>query len=377
MNKTFKVIAPPVIIMLIVIFGFGVTGCNQPDAGEINHRQPGNTEAGNQPQTETVNSAKLNIHFLELGNQYTGDSIYINYGDVDILIDAGSRQSSATTIRAYIDNHIKDNKLEYVIVTHAHQDHIAGFNNSSPITGLFAYEIGTIIDFPKTNSASATYNSYKSAIAAAVKMGAVHYTALQCFNNENGAQREYELGGGVKLEILYNYYYDHSQNNGENDYSVCLRIVQNGNQYIFTGDLEKDGEDRLVDYYAKNFGGLGHCVLYKAGHHASVTSSNTKLMSAITPEYVCVTACAGTSEYTTNNPVKFPSQDFVNRVAPYTDKVFVTTYAGNYPQFESFNGNIVFSVSDGKFDIQCSNNNLKLKETKWFKENRTMPVSWK
>jgi len=177
---------------------------------------------------------------------------------------------------------------------------------------------------------------------------------------------------------LYNYYYDHVQSGGENNYSVCFRIVQDGNQYLFTGDLEKDGEDRLVDYYAKNFGGLGHCVLYKAGHHGSVTSSNIKLMSSITPEYVFVTACVGTSEYTTVNSTKFPSQDFINRTAPYTDKVYATTYAGNYPDFESFNGNIVFSVSEnGIFNVNCSNNNLILKETEWFKNNRTMPSAWK
>jgi beta-lactamase superfamily II metal-dependent hydrolase len=210
-----------------------------------------------------------------------------------------------------------------------------------------------------------------------VKSGAVHYTALQCFNNEGGAQREYALGDGIKLEILYNYYYDHTQSNGENDYSVCFRIIQGNNQYLFTGDLEKNGEDRLVDYYKANFGELGHCVLYKAGHHGSVTSSNEKLMAAITPEYVCVTACVGTLEYTTVNATQFPSQNFINRVAPYTDKVYATTYAGNYPLYSSFNGNIVFSVSSGNFDIQCSNNNLKLKETTWFINNRTMPAVWR
>jgi competence protein ComEC len=377
MRKTFNAllrlarIALAVIIALIVIFGLGMAGCTQPDDNKI-PQQPYVP-----PHTEPRELVDLKIHFLELGNQYTGDSIYINYGDIDILVDAGSRKSSAMTIREYIDNYIQDNKLEYVIVTHAHQDHIDGFNDTNPLIGLFVYEIGTIIDFPLTNSTTQTYNNYKSARDTMVKNGAVHYTALQCFNNEGGAQREYDLGDGIKLEILYNYYYDHTQNNGENDYSVCFRIVQGGNQYIFTGDLEKNGEDRLVDYYQTNFGGLGHCVLYKAGHHGSVTSSNEKLMAAITPEYVCVTACVGTLEYTNVNATQFPSQNFINRVAPYTDKVYATTYAGNYPLFTSFNGNIVFSVSDGNFDIQCSNNNLILKETEWFMKNRTMPAAWR
>jgi len=378
MKKTFK--ASAVIIALIAIFGFVILGCTQSDMNPEQTEIPSKPGSGDQPPagTETRNSAELSVHFLELGNQYTGDSVYIKYGDVEILVDAGSRKASAPTIRNYIDQHNTDGKLEYVIVTHAHQDHIDGFNETSTLTGILTgYEVGTIIEFPLTNSTTATYSNYKTAVAAAVKRGAVRYTALQCYNNEDGAQREYDLGDGVKLEILYNYYYDHTQSSGENDYSVCFRIVQGDKQYIFTGDLEKNGEDKLVDYYAK-FGGLGHCVLYKAGHHGSVTSSNTKLMAAITPEYVFVTACVGTTEYTTNNSSQFPSQDFVNRVAPYTDKVYATTYAGSYPKFESFNGNIVFSVSeDGNFHVNCSNNNLILKETIWFQQNRTMPATWK
>ena len=46
----------------------------------------------------------IDINFLELGNKYTGDSTFIKAGDVDILIDAGSRQNSATTIANFIDS---------------------------------------------------------------------------------------------------------------------------------------------------------------------------------------------------------------------------------------------------------------------------------
>ena len=69
----------------------------------------------------------LEIHFLELGNANTGDSVYIQAGDNDILIDAGSRKNSASAIESYLDPLVEDGKLEYVFATHAHQDHIAGF----------------------------------------------------------------------------------------------------------------------------------------------------------------------------------------------------------------------------------------------------------
>ena len=326
-----------------------------------------------------IKNGDLSIHFLELGNKYTGDCVYINYGELDIVIDSGSRQSSAATIKAYIDNYTLNGRLEYVIATHAHEDHIAGFYSSRTVTGILdAYEIGTIIDFPKTNSSTVTYNNYKNARERAVESGAIHYDALQCFNNEDGAQRVYDLGGGVKLEILYNHYYE-NYTRSENNYSVCVRIIQNEDQYLFTGDLEREGEERLVDYYDEHFGGLGHCVLYKGGHHGSNTSSTEKLMAAITPEYVCVCSCVGSSEYRASPQNVFPSQGFIDRVAPYTDRVYLTTLVLDYSGgvYTPFNGNIIFWVSkkDGII-IVCDNDDGKLKDSEWFLNNRQMPEAW-
>ena len=334
--------------------------------------------AGEDFQPLVPENGDLNIHFLELGNKYTGDCIYINYGDTDILIDAGSKQSSASTIKAYIDNYIQDDKIEFVIATHAHEDHIAGFGTTTATTGILdSYEIGTIIDFPRTNSRTVTYNRYVEARDRAVSRGTVHYTALQCYNNEDGASRIYDLGGGVKLEILYNYYYENYDNN-ENNYSVCVKIINGEYQYLFTGDLEKKGEDKLVEYY-DNLGGLGHCILYKGGHHGSYTSSNEKLLEAISPEYVCVCTCAGSTEYSSNPLRCFPSQDFVERVAPYTDKVYITTLVTDFASGEylPLNGNIMFNLGDGNVALTCSNNDLKLKDTEWFLLNREMPDAWK
>ena len=61
----------------------------------------------------------LSIHFPMLGNAYTGDCVLIKTGDTEVLIDAGSRQSSAAAISDYINEYCTDGVLEYVIATHA------------------------------------------------------------------------------------------------------------------------------------------------------------------------------------------------------------------------------------------------------------------
>lgn len=329
--------------------------------------------------TDVISDGELSIHFLELGNKYTGDCVYINYGEIDIIIDAGSRTSSSSTITEYISRFIQDNKIEYVIATHAHQDHVAGFYSTKTTTGILdAFEIGAIIDYSMTNSTTVTRSNYEAARDRLVaEEGTAHYTALQCYNNKDGAQRVYELGPGVTLEILYQKFYE-NKSGSENNYSVCVMINQNGNRYLFTGDLEKDGEDALVEHHKANHGGLGHCVLYKGGHHGSSTSSHPKLLEAITPEYIIICTCAGSSEYSDTISGQFPTQPFIDRVAPYTDKVYVTTLMIDYSKnvFGPLNGNVVFTVKEGEITITCSGDERVLKDTEWFKEYRTTPPAW-
>lgn len=318
-------------------------------------------------------SGELQIHFMELGNKYTGDSIYIKAGDTDILIDAGSRTDSTDTTSAYINQYCTDGVLEYVIATHADQDHIAGFAGSKNSPSMFErYEIGTIIDFALTNKDTQTYKTYVEKRDAAVAAGAVHYTALQCWNETDGAKRVYEVSDGVEMEILYNYYYE-NESKDENNYSVCLMFNQGDKHFLFTGDLEEDGEEQLVVYNQ-----LPKVELFKAGHHGSKTSSNDCLLQVIQPEIVCVCCCAGTDEYTDNKENQFPTQAMIDRVSKYTDKVYVTSLGDESTEagYVSMNGNIVVSSGRKGVTVECSNNNTLLKDTEWFIKNRTMPAAW-
>jgi len=341
-------------------------------------------------------SGDLQFHFMELGNEHTGDSTYIKAGDVDILIDAGSKTSSIPTICNYINNYITDNTIEYVIVTHAHEDHYAGFaTNESTESILDKYSVGTIIDFAQTEEGKTTKNmylNYQRELSEAVSRGAKHYTALDCVKELNGARKTYELYGSITMTILEHKFYSESDKDNENNHSVCTLFTQGDNNFLFTGDLDKEGEESLAQLNE-----LPKCQLYKAGHHGSKTSSNDCLLQEIKPEIVCVCCCAGNVEYTQVNNNRFPTQEFIDRIAPYTDKVYVTSLGlitesrdegGNIEYnkdgtvkytnngFQSFNGNIVVTSNKKGVKVNCSNNNTVLKDTDWFKNNRTTPTVW-
>ncbi len=349
------------------------------------------------------------IHFMMLNNSAAGDSIYIKAGENDILIDAGSNTTSYSYTSNYIDNYCKDKKLEFVVATHGDKDHIACFPKFCN-----DYKIDTIIYNGLTTKKTDTYNNMISAFNNEVDTdGAKICLASDCFSNTNGAQSEYQLSDNVKMTIVYNYYYFNKASD-ENDYSVCLLFTYtNGtdSHYFFLGgDLEKSGEDKLAKYYdgSTEEKTLPHVDLYKAGHHGSKTSSNADFLELLQPKMCVVCCCCGTDEYTGITDNQFPTQDFITRIAKWTEDVYVTTIYDTFEiavaeqatdsktgelkydskgnpvskvtgvavgeeyiktsGFKPMNGNIVVSCGDLGIGLACSNNNTKLKDSAWFNQ---------
>lgn len=367
-TKEFKKLSKPLkIITLIVVIAILILGCTYYYYNYIKKDEI---------------KGEISIHLLELGNKYSGDCIYIKAGETDILVDGGSIENSESTIKNYVDRYVKDNVLEYVIITHADTDHIACYAGDNSNNSLFDdYKVETIIDFPKTNKSTEIYNRYLSKRDNEIALGAKHFTALECYNNENGAKRVYDLSNGVNLEILYNYYYEHTSS-VENNYSVCFMINHGDNHYLFTGDLETSGEKKLVE-----LNNLPKVTLFKAGHHGSETSNTKLLLDVIKPTYIAITCVAGSTEYSKNLNNTFPYQSVINTISEYTDNVFVTSCidlaetetAGeykNYGEARALNGTIIFTCNNGEVQINGTNNNKKLKNSDWFKSYRVCPPAW-
>lgn len=359
-----------------------------------------NPDGGN----EDILYDDFQIHFLELGNDAAGDSVYIKAGENDILIDAGSTASSAETIKSYVDTYCTDGKLEYVIATHGHTDHIASFAGNKDTTaknfkgelvgqsGIFYYyEIDTLIDFnyavAKKNGSTkeetflnkeqissdfgstTLYGKYLKAREYIIGNGTKYYTAGDCFNNVGDAKSTYELKEGMSMDILYNYYY-FNESSDVNNYSVCTMFNYNDHHFMLTGDLELEGEEKMASYYdgSSESKTLPHVDLFKAGHHGSKTSSNDCLLDKITPDICCVCCCAGTDEYTADFDNTFPTQEFINRIAKHTERVYVTSmYDEVAGEFKSMNGNIAISCNGTKIGVYSSVGNYTvLKDSEWF-----------
>lgn len=324
----------------------------------------------------------LSVHFLELGNKYTGDCVFINAGEFEILIDAGSRADSVDDIYEYVKPYV-DGQLEYVVVTHAHQDHYAGFatkNYENSLFSKFDDGIGTVVTFAQTNQKAdkaGLYQYFENNVKTLKEKGTERKYVNEYF--ERGASATVKINDNVSIEFLEHKFY-HDKSKTENNYSVCFQIVETAGEnvyrYLFTGDLEEDGEKDLVK---QNAAKMGKTRLYKAGHHGSKTSTSQELLDVIEPDTICVCACAGSPEYTKNKDNQFPTQAFVDRV--YTKnaetQVFVTSLCVDYDanKFTSMNGNIVICSAGNSVTRYFSNNATELRETEWFKTNRKLPYT--
>ncbi len=365
------------------------------------------------------------IHFMTLGNDYAGDSTYIKAGDTDILIDAGSRAGSYSTTSTYINQYCTDKKFEYVIATHGDQDHIAGFPKFFQNYGVdvcidFTTETyakyqefketgaKTRSYFAATTKTTATYASY---LQARDQYAKVHYSAGDCFKNQNGAKAQYQLSEYVTMTILYNYYYFDNNNDGivdttdENNFSVCTLFTYTKNNesqhFLLTGDLELEGEEKMAEYYdgSTTEKTLPEVELFKAGHHGSKTSSNDCLLNIIKPKMCVVCCCCGTDEYTGNTDNQFPTQAFINRVSKWTSRVYVTSMLNSYTietaiadskgnsnktgvsiggqyissiGYKDMNGNVCVSCNGNNVGLKATNNLIKLKDSEWFNSTITL-----
>ena len=213
-------------------------------------------------QTVVVKSSDpgsiMTIHFINVGQ---GDSIFIDYGDTEVLIDAGKPEYGNAVV-SYIKPYV-NGKLDYVIATHTDADHIGG------IKAVFAaFKVGTIYDSGDVTD-TATYDEYET---AAKTEGCPILPDCDV---------KLPIGNKATLDII-----ETGDNHGSsNDDSVVSMLDYNKVKVLFTGDMEQDVEKTNLSKFCD-------VDVLKAGHHGSNTASCQQFLNVVKPEYVIVSAGA-------------------------------------------------------------------------------------
>ncbi len=218
---------------------------------------------------------KVEIYFIEMHKQY-GDSIYIKAGDFDMLIDAG-QQEDGTYVVNFLKEHCVDTHLDLVVTTHAHSDHIGGMTSVLNWTSGITYSL----DYGYQRS---SYHLSET-VRESMKNKSTYYSPVtEALKVNNGI---IQISDDFYITLLDTGQYleptEDIGNGDDNSASVTFILTYKNHSYYFSGDLDKSGENYLV-----NTKQLKDVDLMKASHHASNTGNSANLLNEIKPEVVAV-----------------------------------------------------------------------------------------
>ncbi|WMM25186.1 MBL fold metallo-hydrolase [Tissierella sp. MB52-C2] len=219
----------------------------------------------------------LEVHFIDVGQ---ADSIFIKKGEEAMLIDAGDNKDGKTVVDYIKKQNVS--KLNYVIGTHPHADHIGGLDDV-----IDNFPIDKII----MPNAIANTKTFEDVLDSIDKKG------LKITKPKVGDR--YDLDGAEFIVLAPN---------GEdyaslNDYSVVVKLINGETSFLFTGDAEALSENEIL----KNNRNLLKSDVLKVGHHGSVTSTSQDFLEAVNP-YVAVIS----SE--TGNSYGHPHKEIIERL---------------------------------------------------------------
>ncbi|MCI7767437.1 MAG: MBL fold metallo-hydrolase [Oscillospiraceae bacterium] len=236
------------------------------------------------------------VHVIDVGQ---GDSILILAGGKSILIDAGEKEYGGKVVSFIKEKGI--GKLDYIIATHPHSDHIGGL--AEVISSVGAEKI--IV--PKLPDEMVPTTRVYENFLKAVKNSGGKLTAAKAGNSYDIA----EINGlPVKMTVLTPC--DGAEYDDLNNYSVSVRVDYNRISWLLAGDLSEEGEKDLI-----NSGADIDVTAYKVSHHGSSSSSSEMFLERVTPR-LCVISCGEGNSY------GHPHKETLNCLSEFTSSIYRT-----------------------------------------------------
>ena len=229
-----------------------LTGCGAQQPAPTQPTQPAN--------------GRLNVHFIDVGQ---ADAILLECNGEFIMVDGGNVADSSLVV-SYLQSQ-GVTKLEAVVATHAHEDHVGG------LPGVLAVYETAAVYAPTSTYASNCFDDF------------VYYTdqqGLQITIPTPGVVIEFGDATATVLGPVKSYA-------DPNDTSIVLMVKFGDTKFLLTGDMETTAENDMLDYWGDGYDWSAD--LLKVGHHGSDTSTGYRLLNEVMPKYGVISVGEGNS----------------------------------------------------------------------------------
>ena len=271
-------------LILLTLFCLVFTGCGK---DKKNKSEITNITTNEPAKIAVEKDTELNVTFL---NVEQGDCTLLESNGEYMLIDAGD-DNTAYEVLQYMQNQNIES-FKYVVGTHPDDDHIGGLD-----VIIDKFECDNIF-MPNISASSKSFTDLMQVIKAKDKR-------IVSPNVDD----TYFLGDAV-IKILGPV----SEYDDDNNSSIVLMVYNQENSFLFTGDIEKDAENDLLNSAIK-------ADVIKIAHHGSSSSSTEDFIKKVSPTYAVI-SCG------INNDYGHPHAETLNTLRMNGIEVFRTDIQG-------------------------------------------------